>query len=60
MIDGTSNLPPMIIFKGKTLSGKWLPEDGMPQGWTISVNSQGWTSNEHMKKWLAWNFEPHT
>ena len=58
-MNGTA-LPPMIIFKGKTLSGKWLPEGGLPQGWTTSVNGQGWTSNEHMKKWLAFNFEPYT
>jgi hypothetical protein len=58
-MDGTC-LPPMIIFKGKTLTGRWLPTGGVPHNWTFSVNSKGWTSNEHMKKWLAYNFESHT
>ena len=57
-MDGTS-LPPLIIFKGKTCMGRWLPEN-VPNDWLFSVNSQGWTSNEHMKKWLKHDFEPHT
>src|ERR1700694_972233 len=57
-MDGTA-LPPMVIFKGKTLTGRWLPEN-VPCDWLFSVNSQGWASDEHLKKWLTHNFEPHT
>jgi hypothetical protein len=57
-MDGTV-LPPFIIFKGKTLTGRWLPKD-TPIDWLFSVNTQGWTSNEHMKKWLLQDFELHT
>src|SRR5436190_12291227 len=53
-------LPPFIIFKGKTLMGKWVAETNTPHGWIFSVNSQGWTSHAHMKKWLIESFEPIT
>ena len=57
-MDGSA-LPPMVIFKGKTLTGRWLPEN-VPHEWIFSANSQGWTSDEHMKKWLSQHFEPLT
>jgi len=57
-MDGSALLP-MVIFKGKTLSGAWLSEN-VPTDWFFSVNSEGWTSNEHTKKWLKDNFEPYT
>jgi hypothetical protein len=53
-------LPPFIIFKGKTLTGKWLAETNVPPDWIFSFNSQGWTSDAHMKKWLIQTFEPIT
>ena len=57
-MDGTALLP-MIIFKGKSLSKQWLPEN-TPKDWFFSVNTEGWTSNEHAKKWLHEDFEPIT
>jgi len=57
-MDGTA-MPSFIIFKGKTLSGKLIPEN-TPTDWSFSCNTQGWTSNEHCKKWLTHNFEPST
>jgi hypothetical protein len=57
-MDGSS-LPPLIIFKGKTLSSRWIPHD-TPKDWFFSCNSQGWTSNEHCKKWLLKDFETNT
>jgi len=57
-MDGTS-LPPLIIFKGKTLSSRWIPSN-TPRNWFFSCNTEGWTSNEHMKKWLVEDFEPNT
>ena len=58
-MDGIA-LPPFIIFKGKTLTGKWLAETNAPLDWIFSVNSRGWTSDAHMKKWLTQTFEPIT
>jgi hypothetical protein len=58
-MDGIT-LPPFIIFKGKSLTGKWLAEINAPLDWIFSVNSQDWTSDAHMKKWLTQTFEPIT
>lgn len=52
-------LLPLIIFKGKSVSGKWIPPH-TPKDWLFSANTEGWTSNQHSKKWLLENFEPHT
>jgi hypothetical protein len=57
-MDGTS-LTPLIIFKGKTLSSRWIPTD-TPSDWFFFCNNEGWTSNEHAKKWLMEDFEPNT
>jgi len=57
-MDGTA-LPPMIIFKGKTLSRCWLAPN-TPNDWIFSCNTEGWTSNTHCQKWLTENFEPNT
>jgi len=56
--DGSA-IPPLMIFKGKTLSRQWLPSN-TPKDWIFSCNTQGWTSNEHCKKWLTEAFEPYT
>jgi len=57
-MDGSA-LPPLVIFKGKTLSSRWIPTN-TPIDWFFSCNKEGWTSNEHAKKWLKENFEPNT
>jgi len=57
-MDGSA-LPPLVIFKGKTLSRAWLPTSPL-NGWMYSVNTQGWTSNEYCKKWITQNFKPNT
>jgi hypothetical protein len=54
-----NTLPPLVIFKGKTLSKAWLPAN-TPKDWFFSCNTQGWTGNEQCKKWLAEDFEPYT
>jgi hypothetical protein len=47
-MDGTA-ISPLIIFKGKTLSSRWIPNE-TPKDWFFSCNKQGWTSNTHAKK----------
>ena len=56
--DGTS-IPPYVIFKGKDLNIKWIP-DNIPQGWRITASTNGWTSNDHGQDWLRTLFEPKT
>ena len=56
--DGTS-IPPYVIFKGKDLNIKWIP-DNIPQGWHITASTNGWTSNDHGQDWLRTLFEPKT
>ena len=44
-MDGTA-IPPLIIFKGETLSNKWIPSD-VDEMWRFSHQSNGWSSNHH-------------
>ena len=57
-MDGTA-LPPLVIFKGKTLSTRWISPN-TPTDWFFSCNQAGWTSNEHTKRWIKEDFEPIT
>ena len=40
-------LPPMVIFKRKT-----LPKENIPAGVVIKVNPKGWMDEEKMSEWL--------
>ncbi|XP_013880698.1 uncharacterized protein LOC106529748 [Austrofundulus limnaeus] len=40
-------LPPMVIFKRKT-----LPKENFPAGVVIKANSKGWMDEEKMSEWL--------
>ena len=40
-------LPPMVIFKRKT-----LPKDKLPKGIVVRVNPKGWMDNPMMIEWL--------
>jgi hypothetical protein len=57
-MDGTS-IPPIVIFKGKTLSSRWIPAN-TPSDWFFSCNKEGWTSNAHAQKWLKEDLELYT
>src|SRR5436190_19676846 len=48
--DGTA-ISPFVIFTGKTLSQDWIPAN-FDDSWQFSVNTQGWTSNNHALEWL--------
>src|SRR6266496_3853188 len=56
--DGTF-IPPLIIFKGANLCKDWIVAN-VPDGWHLSCNTKGWTSNEHGMKWMKQLFEPMT
>jgi hypothetical protein len=55
--DGSA-IPPLLIFKGKTINYSWLGED-FPQTWMFAVSPQGWTSDEIGLQWIQ-HFENHT
>jgi len=56
--DGVA-IPPLIIFKGETLSTNWIPKDLDPT-WRFTNNKKGWTSMDHGEEWLRQCFEPVT
>ena len=56
--DGTA-IPPLIIFKGESLSRTWIPAN-TDKSWCFSHNSKGWTSNLHGLEWLQRCFDPTT
>ena len=56
--DGTA-IPPLIIFKGESLSRTWIPAN-TDKSWCFSHNSKSWTSNLHGLEWLQRCFDPTT
>jgi hypothetical protein len=56
--DGVA-IPPLIIFKGETLSTTWIPKN-LDSTWRFTNNKKGWTSMEHGEEWLRICFEPVT
>jgi len=56
--DGTS-IPPLIIFKDENICKSWLSKE-LLEGWHVSCNSKGWTSNVYGVEWLKKCFEPAT
>lgn len=52
--DGTK-LPPMLIFKGKT-----MPKEDIPQGVIVHVHDKGWMDQDGMKIWFekVWSRRP--
>ena len=42
------HLPPMLIFKRKT-----MPKEKLPRGVIIKVNEKGWMSNSMLKSWVT-------
>jgi hypothetical protein len=43
--------------KGENVCQRWMPKE-LPEGWLVSCNSKGWTSNIHGLEWLRKCFEP--
>jgi DDE superfamily endonuclease. len=59
LVQDGSTISPFVIFTGKTLSQDWIPSN-VDDSWRFSVNTQGWTSNNHALEWLRHCFEPMT
>jgi transposase-like protein len=52
-------LPPLIIFKGKSIQLQWFNPSELPD-WYFTTSTNGWTSNEIGMKWLESVFIPKT
>lgn len=50
-------LPPLIVFKGKNLDGKWIPsQDDYLKGTTFAATSHGWMEEEVFFRWFTGQF----
>ena len=52
-----SFIPPLVLFKGATLSSDWIPTRQMATGWRFSCSNKGWTNNILDMQWLRRCFE---
>jgi len=54
-------LPPLVIFKGKTVQQQWFPKDlGTFKGWEFTATENGWTTDATAVEWLKKVFIPLT
>jgi DDE superfamily endonuclease len=54
-------LPPLVMFKGKSVQQQWFPEDLRPfQGWEFTATDNGWTTDKTAVEWLEKIFIPLT
>ncbi|KAH9233098.1 hypothetical protein K456DRAFT_53766, partial [Colletotrichum gloeosporioides 23] len=61
-ISATGNaLPPLVIYKGKSVQQQWFPLELMPyESWKFTATENGWTSDSTAVKWLTEVFIPST
>jgi 4-hydroxybenzoate polyprenyltransferase len=54
-------LPPLVMFKGKSVQQQWFPEDLTPfEGWEFTATDNGWTTDKTAVEWLEKIFIPLT
>ncbi|KAL0940515.1 transposase [Colletotrichum truncatum] len=54
-------LPPLVIYKGKTVQQQWFPLDLTEyDGWKFTATENGWTSDSTAVEWLQKVFIPLT
>ena len=54
-------LPPLVIFKGKSVQQQWFLTDlSLFDNWQFHATENGWTNNETAIEWLKKVFIPHT
>lgn len=54
-------LPPLVIFKGKSVQQQWFPEElEFLNQWAFEASDNGWTSTEIGLQWLIRVFVPLT
>ncbi|XP_044721838.1 DDE superfamily endonuclease domain-containing protein [Hirsutella rhossiliensis] len=50
-------LPPLVIFKGKSVQQQWFPEDlSTFSDWQFTATKNGWTSDQTAVEWLGKGF----
>ena len=55
------SLPPLVMFKGKSVQQQWFPDDLSPlQGWEFTATDNGWTTDKTAVEWLEKIFIPLT
>ncbi|KAF7524655.1 hypothetical protein G7054_g11351 [Neopestalotiopsis clavispora] len=56
-----NELPPLVIYKGKSVQQQWFPLDLTPfRSWRFTASENGWTSNPIAVEWLEKVFIPST
>ena len=56
-----NELPPLVIYKGKSVQQQWFPLDLTPFGsWRFTATENGWTSDPTALEWLEKVFIPST
>jgi hypothetical protein len=54
-------LPPLVIFKGKSVQQQWFPQELSPyKGWEFTATDNTWTSESTAIEWLEKVFLPQT
>ena len=54
-------LPPLVIFKGKSVQQQWFPDDlSLFSDWHFTATKNGWTSDQTAVEWLEKMFIPRT
>jgi 4-hydroxybenzoate polyprenyltransferase len=54
-------LPPLVIFKGKSVQAQWFPRNLEPfQGWKFTATEKGWTDDDTCHEWMRKIFLPCT
>lgn len=54
-------LPPLVIFKGKSVQQQWFPHDlSYFEDWQFTATKNGWTSDQTAVEWLKKVFIPRT
>nr|AER39694.1 transposase [Verticillium dahliae] len=56
-----TTVPPLVIFKGKSVQQQWFPLDLQPySSWKFTATENGWTDNDTAVFWLKEIFIPST
>jgi hypothetical protein len=54
-------LPPVVIFKGKSVQAQWFPRNLKPlQGWKFTATEKGWPDDDTGHEWMRKIFLPNT
>ena len=54
-------LPPLVIFKGKTVQQQWFPVNlSQFGGWQFTATENGWVTDQTALEWLKKVFIPNT